>query len=106
MKCEYIAMSSENAQDPCWNEAARIRCQFTFKCPQIWDRLTLTGKEGIRHCSACDRDVYLVVSEEDLQRHAEARHCVAVKIERKPGIERDLQTFVGVIRSRYGESAN
>ena len=63
-----------------WNEEARISCQFAFKCPKVWDRLSPTDDAHIRHCTACDRDVHLALSEEDFRRSAEEGLCVAVRV--------------------------
>jgi len=73
-------MSNEPSQAIEWNEEGRISCEFSFKCPKMWDRLQSTGAEGVRHCSACDRDVHLALSEEDFRRHAEEGRCVAVRV--------------------------
>jgi hypothetical protein len=62
-----------------WNEA-RISCQFSSKCPKTGDRLVSTGLVSVRHCPECDRDVHLVLTEDNFRRHAEAGHCVAVKV--------------------------
>jgi hypothetical protein len=63
-----------------WNEEARISCEFAFKCPKVWDRLAPTNDDRIRHCSACDRDVHLALSEDDFRRSAEEGLCVAVRV--------------------------
>ena len=63
-----------------WNDEATIACEFAFKCPKTWGQLTPTEAEGIRHCSECDRDVHLALTEEDFRRHADGGHCVAVRV--------------------------
>ncbi len=63
-----------------WNEEARIDCHFLFKCPQRWDRLQPTAEERVRHCTECDRDVHLALTEEEFIRHREADHCIAVPV--------------------------
>jgi hypothetical protein len=69
--------------------------------------ISVAFKTGLDHqeqsIRACDRDVHFVDSDEELQRHAAAGHCVAVRIEIKARVERDQQMFVARIRSRYGE---
>ena len=52
-------------------------CPLAFRCPKEWERLTPTPEAGVRYCDACTRSVYLCVTEEDLQAHAAAGHCVA-----------------------------
>ena len=63
-----------------WNEEARIACHFLFKCPQKWDRLQPTVEEGVRHCVECDRDVHLVLTEEEFRQYSEDDRCIAVPI--------------------------
>ena len=63
-----------------WNEEARIRCSFRFKCPKLWDRLQPTEVEGIRHCPECERDVHLALTEEAFRRHSDEGRCIAVPV--------------------------
>ena len=63
-----------------WNEEAKIRCEFRFKCPKVWHLLQPTQQEDVRHCPECDRDVHLALTEEDFRRHADEGHCVAVRV--------------------------
>lgn len=63
-----------------WNDEARIACQFSFRCPQTWERLALTKNPSIRDCSECERDVHLALTEEDFRRHGQEGHCVAVRV--------------------------
>ena len=65
-----------------WNNESRISCAFTFKCPNSWERLTLTDDPNTRHCGACDRDVQLVRTEAAFKRQADAGQCVAVRLSR------------------------
>jgi hypothetical protein len=80
---------------PTWNTQAKISCEFSFKCPKQWDWLDPTAIEGIRHCSECDRDVHLALTQEDVRRHAEDGHCVAVRVFRN-GEDKSV-TFMGQI---------
>jgi hypothetical protein len=63
-----------------WNDEAHIACQFSFRCPQTWGRLTLTENPGIWHCSECGRDVHLALTQADFRRYGEEGHCVAVRV--------------------------
>lgn len=47
-------------------------------CPQKWNDLNATPNEGVRHCWACDRQVYYCQSLDELRTHAERRECVAI----------------------------
>ena len=53
-------------------------CTFQFECPRKWESLKLTNQDGTRHCSQCNRDVYLCSTDEELIAHAKADHCVAI----------------------------
>ncbi len=79
-----------------WNEQAVIECHFRFTCPRLWSRLERTEAESIRHCPACDRDVYLVLTEESFRAHAAHRHCVAVPLAQSAstGIEQQAVDYV------------
>ena len=70
----------DSTQKMNWNEEARIACHFSFRCQQTWDRLTPTDDAGIRHCSECDRDVYLARTQKDFQRFSKNGQCVAVRV--------------------------
>ena len=63
-----------------WNEDALIRCEFAFKCPQVWDRLEPTAVDTIRHCLECDRNVHLAVTQAEFRRAADEGLCVAVRV--------------------------
>ena len=63
-----------------WNDEARIACQFVFRCPQTWNRLTLTENAGIRHCSECKRDVHLALTQADFRQYGKEGKCVAVRV--------------------------
>lgn len=51
----------------------------------------------IRHCLECDRDVYLVLIEEDFRRHGETGHCVAVPVKG----EESFGSYVGNLMPPY-----
>ena len=57
---------------------------FRFQCPKLWEQLALTESPGVRHCSACDRNVYFCVTDEETIEHAKAG--------RRPGIARRATT--------------
>ena len=66
-------MTSESSEEN-W-----IACNFSFQCPQRWDRLAATADTHVRHCSECSRDMHLVSTEEQFKSHAAEGHCVAVQ---------------------------
>ena len=88
-----------------WDEDARIRCEFRFKCPQVWERLQPTTTEGIRYCPECRRDVYLALTGEDFRKHRDEGRCIAV-----PVVRSDQETdpdervyLVGQVESPYDD---
>jgi uncharacterized protein (TIGR02996 family) len=65
-------------------EACRPR--FELRCPKRWDKLQLTGAEGIRYCSACRKEVFYCDSLVEARHQAENGHCVAID----PGVPRSI----------------
>ncbi|MGI9558516.1 MAG: hypothetical protein ACR2NQ_02455 [Thermodesulfobacteriota bacterium] len=53
-------------------------CEFSFKCPLKWERLTETKDDKIRFCGECERNVYFCKDDEELAKHVERGDCVAV----------------------------
>lgn len=51
--------------------------EFRFKCPKRWTALTPTDRDDVRHCGACERDVYFCASLDEVRRHATLGDCVA-----------------------------
>lgn len=98
-----FAMMDEHCQPVAWNNEARISCEFSFKCPKTWERLSPTDIASIRHCSECDRDVHLALTEEDFRRHANGGHCVAVRVLTPDAPEgAEPVYFVGSLAAPYG----
>ncbi len=55
-------------------------CEFEFKCPMKWSALEKDFlREDIRHCDSCEKAVYRCETDDELNRHAEMGHCVAVE---------------------------
>ena len=96
-------MTDDNCQPVAWNGEARISCDFSFKCPKTWERLSPTDITSIRHCPECERDVHLALTEEDFRRHAEGGHCVAGRV-MTPGTPNEAEPvyFVGSPGFPYG----
>lgn len=53
---------------------------FDFECPRRWGELAPTGREGVRRCDACRRDVHYCASVEDAREHAAHGRCVALDV--------------------------
>jgi len=90
-------MTDDNGQPGAWNEEARISCDFSFQCPKRWERLSPTDHDGIRHCSECDRDVHLALTEEVFRQYASEGLCVAVRVLQTsvPEVDREEAFMVG-----------
>jgi|ERR1051326_1258452 hypothetical protein len=50
---------------------------FAFQCPKRWSELAQTNSSDVRHCSVCERDVYLCTTDEQTIQHAKAGDCIA-----------------------------
>jgi uncharacterized protein (TIGR02996 family) len=81
--------------------------RFAFQCPKQWDQLRGTADPLVRHCDACEKNVYYCHSVGDAYDHARQGHCVAVAeglprrpgdLDRNPEERRELEMFVGIIR--------
>jgi uncharacterized protein (TIGR02996 family) len=53
---------------------------FRFKCPKRWEHLKLTRDFAVRHCDACEKEVYFCRTLPEAQGHARQGHCVAVQL--------------------------
>lgn len=54
-----------------------LNCELEFECPMNWFDLTPTHDAKVKYCEACNKDVHLCVTQEDLDAHAEQRRCIA-----------------------------
>ncbi len=68
---------------------------FAFECPLKWENLQLTANHKVRHCDACDKDVYYCNTVDEARTHASEGQCVTVPLGvlRYPG---DLDPFAHV----------
>ena len=57
-----------------------LNCTWKFKvqCPRMWSGLRETSDPNIRLCESCLREVHLCENDQQVQRHANAGHCVAL----------------------------
>lgn len=53
---------------------------FQFQCPKLWQGLAITADAGVRHCDACDKDVFFCKSDDETIQHAKAGHCIAREV--------------------------
>ena len=58
-----------------------IKDCFEFLCPRMWEGLTSTETENIRHCNTCDKKVYRADTEKELFKLSNQKKCVAFQNE-------------------------
>jgi hypothetical protein len=51
---------------------------FERECPMRWEKLDPSPNDDVRHCQACDQDVYRCRTPADFVTHGELGHCVAI----------------------------
>ena len=57
-------------------------CSLSYKCPLAWE--DLEGKDKIRHCNECNKDVFWCDNGADFERHAAKKNCVAFLLSNNP----------------------
>lgn len=55
-----------------------FNCNFSYKCPQLWDALEATDEPDQRFCCSCDRRVYFIRTQAELEQAYAANRCVAL----------------------------
>lgn len=55
---------------------------FAFECPKTWGALEKTNVDSVRHCSSCDRNVYLSVTVDGFNSNVLKGRCVAVPVDK------------------------
>lgn len=50
------------------------------QCPMTWSALQATERDGVRHCTGCQRDVYYALTVGEARAHAKDGHCVALDV--------------------------
>lgn len=60
---------------------------FAFKCPKQWEKLKGTDDPTVRHCDACQKQVYYCNTMRQAYDHAQKGDCVAIAegVARFPG---------------------
>jgi hypothetical protein len=53
---------------------------FDFRCPKEWGALAPTARSNVKHCDACDKDVFYCIDVPEARRHAERGACVALDL--------------------------
>ena len=55
-------------------------CEYTFeyKCPLEWKNLNKTKNSKVRFCDECNKNVYRCRTDEDIDKHIQLNHCIAI----------------------------
>ena len=63
-------------------------CEFKYKCEKTWGSLESLESypKGIKYCSTCKRDVFLVETDLDLKKAVWSNHCVAIPLKMRISI--------------------
>ena len=48
------------------------------RCPTSWSRLKTSFSDAVRHCSSCNRKVYLCLNDQDLKFYSSLKYPIAV----------------------------
>ena len=80
-------------------------CVFGFRCAQKWDEMKETSRDGVRFCKECEKDVYLISSEDKLLEAITLNRCVAIEapMDLEPPSNQKPEKILGMLTS-YEES--
>jgi len=55
-------------------------CEYSveYECPLEWKNLKKTKDSKVRFCGECNKEVYRCRTEEDLDKHIDLNHCIAI----------------------------
>jgi len=59
------------------NEQHFFNCEMEFKCPKDWFALLPTDKAEVKFCEACQHNVYLCLTEDQLRKAIDEDKCIA-----------------------------
>ena len=72
------------SQTDFWEDAKSYidirNCSFGFKCNQKWDSLLKRKEKNIKYCHECEKEVYLIETNDELMHAIKFNHCVAIKV--------------------------
>ena len=73
-----------DSQTDFWEDAKSYidirNCSFGFKCNQKWDSLLKRKEKNIKYCHECEKEVYLIETNEELMHAIKFNYCVAIKV--------------------------
>ncbi len=53
---------------------------LAYECPREWEKLVSTGREAVRFCHTCSREVFLCEGPADAERHIQQGRYVAEEV--------------------------
>ena len=92
MKAFYL--SRLGAKNPGTGLKGEIECEWKFKCPLDWTKLSPTNDPWVRHCSRCSRNVVMCGSPDQVSAAKRAGACVAIVIHNK---DDELECTLGLM---------
>lgn len=54
-----------------------LNCKLDFECPQQWANLTPTDDSGVQYCQQCQKNVYLCLTQAELDTALAQGKCVS-----------------------------
>ncbi|MBD2092843.1 hypothetical protein H6F67_23620 [Microcoleus sp. FACHB-1515] len=55
-----------------------FNCNFSYKCPKLWEALEATDEPDQRFCHSCNRRVHFIRTKADLEQAYADNLCVAL----------------------------
>ena len=72
------------SQTDFWEDAKSYidlrNCSFGFKCNQKWEGLLKRKEKNIKYCHECEKEVFLIETNEELMHAIKHDHCVAIRV--------------------------
>lgn len=76
------------------NDRKNEQYVFEFECAEVWENLTGTKDENIRHCQRCAKNVHLVRNNDEFISNAERGNCIYSLAGRTIGIIAPPEGFI------------
>jgi len=77
-------IKKKESQTDFWEDAKSYidirNCSFGFKCNQKWNSLMKRKEKNIKYCNECEKEVYLIETNDELMHAIKFNHCVAIKV--------------------------
>ena len=77
-------LKKTGSQTDFWEDAKSYidlrNCPLGFKCNQKWEVLLKRKEKNIKYCHECEKEVYLIETNEELVHAIKLNYCVAIKV--------------------------